>query len=557
MQAAVRFTRRHGLVRAVRLAAAGLVTLGPRGLVRRDAADARQAEDDARYAAWLPNHILDERALHQLGTEVAAAPLQPRISILMAVYNTHPDWLRRCIHSVVAQIYPGWELCVCDDGSTDPETVEELHRHADHPRIRIVRSASNGGIVRASRAALSLARGEFVGFLDHDDELAPDALAEIVRRINEEPDVDVIHTDEDKIDERGVHREPHFKPDWSPDLLRSCMYVSHFTVMRRSVVERCGGFREGTDGAQDHDLMLRVSEATSKIAHVPRVLYHWRASAESAAASQLSKRWTIGVGRRVVEDHLSRLRIDAQVAPGEAAGHYRISYAAPPSGSVMVIGIAEKQAWPLFTKFVKRGQAYFSGVTEVSQLNAAVRAGTAEHLVIASGAPRPTSRSWLETLAGYSRQPGIGAAGGIVLGKDGAIDSAGLVTIDGTVLPAFRGEPQWTRGHLGNVLDARNCAAVDSACLATTREVFERVGGFDEAMLDGWNVDYCLRVRDAGLRVVIAPQVVLERGSGSAMPSAAALERLRERWQRELTRDPYYNPNFARERADFRLPDSR
>ena len=305
---------------------AALRALGPRGLMRRAAAAVTQQEDDERYRRWLaaapPSPIVM--------TAGAAAPL---VSIITPVFNTHPAWLERCIASVRAQTYAQWELILSDDGSTAAGTLEVLRAavSAADPRVQVIRAAANGGIVAASNAALERARGEFVGFLDHDDELAPEALAAVVARLEltkpGEPPTDVVYTDEDKIDPAGARRQAHFKPDWSPELLDSCMYVSHFTVMRRRIAVDAGGFRAGFDGSQDYDLMLRVAERTDRIAHVPRVLYGWRMAPDSAASSQLAKPWAVRAGQRALEEAIARRGLSAVVTSAGAAGHFRVRYA--------------------------------------------------------------------------------------------------------------------------------------------------------------------------------------------------------------------------------------
>jgi GT2 family glycosyltransferase len=531
--AAIRFARAHGVLRAASLGCAAVRTLGVRGLVRRAAADAGQREEDRRYQTWRIDHTRTAGDLHRLRAEIEGWRARPRISIITPVFNTPAGWLRRCIESVRAQAYPEWELCLCDDGSTDRGTIAALETFTGDPRIRAVRSPVNGGIVQASNAALALATGEFVAFLDHDDELAPDALAEMARRLIGDPALDVVYSDEDKIDDAGRHREPHLKPDWSPELLRSCMYVSHLTVMRRALVQAAGSFRPGTEGAQDYDLMLRVSRRTNRIAHVPAVLYHWRMASGSAANSQLGKPWAIAAGRRALEDDVAARGLRAEVTSAGAAGHYRVRYAIASTTTVMI---------------VKTGDV------------PSPRRTADEHLLFVDAAVRPLTRESVNALLELSQQEEVGVVGGILLLSDGTIESAGLVLrADGSPLPIFRGEPTWTRGHLSNILDVRNCAAASGACLMTRRSVFEQVGGIDMGAGSLWDVDYCLRVRAAGFRVAITPHADVRRRTASApaAPAAADLDRLRARWPGILGRDPYYNPNFDPQAANFSLPRQR
>ena len=534
---AVRFARRHGLLKTLRLAVSGASTLGVRGLIRRAAAENHAQEDDARYR---------ETFVAAGFSRPGAGPAEAGhyISIVTAAFNTDPRWLQRCIDSVRAQSYPRWELCICDDGSTRTETVDLLRALADDRRVKVIRSSVNGGIVQASNAALAIATGEFVGFLDHDDELAPEALADVAARLQDDSSIDVIYTDEDKIDETGAPSSPHFKPDWSPELLRSCMYVSHFTVMRRTLVRDLDGLRAGTDGAQDYDLALRAAAAGARIAHMPKVLYHWRMAPGSGAASQLGKPWAIDAGRRVLEEDARRRSIvaagfsrpvETTVVSTEAAGHYRILRRATPRPAVAVI----------------------ASNPGTQTLNVAAREARGDYLVLLDETARPVTAAWIEALLDVCQDSEVGAVAGIVVTKDDIIDSAGLVIgASGAILPAFRGEPRWAHGHRSNLLDVRNCAAVGTACLMTRRDVFERLGGVDGARWPRtWSVDYSLKARREGLRIAVTPNAVFQRDAREEFPDDETA-RLREVWGEWLTQDPYYNPNFDQRQATFRLPPS-
>lgn len=555
--AAWRFTREHGVSHAVWLAILGVWTLGPRGLVRRAAAETRLNEDDARYRHWYPAHTRTARELDQLRIEMEAWPARPTISLLTPVYNTPSDWLRRCVESVQQQVYPHWELCLCDDGSTSAETMAALQEVSSDARVRVVRSALNGGIVRASNSALALATGEYVGLLDHDDELAPDALAEVVRCLQTQPDLDVVYTDEDKIDLSGNRSQPHFKPDWSPELMRSCMYVSHFTVLRRALVESVGGFRADTDGAQDYDLLLRAMERTSKIAHIPKVLYHWRMLSGSTASSQLGKPWAVAAGQKALEAHLERQSVPARVTSGEANGHYIVRYTRRQNPLVSIV--VPPNAVPGVQSAMGRTRYKHHEVVPAAGApceNRRASGASGEFLLFMEGIDRRISDGWLDVLLGLAEQDGVGAVGAIVLFPDRTIENAGFAFgATGAPLPVFRGEPSWTRGHLSNILDVRNCAAVSGACLMTKRSTFDAVGGFDEAAGSLYAIDYCLRVRGRGLRVAVTPDVCVRRSTAKVTePTAAEIAHLRAAWPQFVERDPYYNPNFDQSAATFRLP---
>ena len=277
-----------------------------------------------RYETWFQQHA---RRSGDDGRQLGELRYRPRISVITPVFNTDPRWLRRCVESVRQQIYPDWQHCLADDGSTKPETVDTLRElERIDTRVKVVRLAKNSGISAASNAALGAATGDFVALLDHDDELEPDALLEVVKLLNDHPDADLIYTDEDKLEIDGTHVEPYFKPDWSPEYLRSTMYIGHLGVYRRALIERVGGFRSAFDGSQDYDLALRATECTSRVFHIPRVLYHWRKIPGSAAGEQGAKPWGLDAAKRALVDHVSRLPSPATVEDQPGNGLWRVRY---------------------------------------------------------------------------------------------------------------------------------------------------------------------------------------------------------------------------------------
>src|SRR5689334_18387298 len=257
------------------------------------------ALDMVQYARWITKHEPSTAVLQKQRTTAFAR--RPTISLIVPTYNTPAEYLDEMIQSVLAQTYPHWELCVADGHSSVNWARPTLERYAQQdPRLRVTFLPANRGIADNTNAALALARGEFVALLDRDDTLAPFALFEVVRAINEQPEADLIYSDEDKLDETGRRVDPCFKPDWSPDTLRSHNYVCHLLTLRRELIERLGGLRDGFDGAQDYDLVLRASEQARRIVHVPRVLYHWRMHPQSTAANTDSKRYLVEAGRKAL-----------------------------------------------------------------------------------------------------------------------------------------------------------------------------------------------------------------------------------------------------------------
>jgi len=576
----------------LRVGLAGIRTIGGRGVLHRAASSARLLEDDVRYRKWLAAH--PHEAPDGLVQAVAQLSYRPLISVIVPVFNTEPRLLGRCLESIRAQVYPHWEICVGDDGSTAAGTRAALTDACADPRIRVVRSDRNAGIAAATNAGLSLATGDFVAFVDHDDALPPEALAEVALRLDASPDLDVVYTDEDKIDEAGERREPHFKPDFSRAQLFSCMYMSHLTVMRRARVMEAGGLRREYEGSQDYDLMLRVTERSSAVAHVPRVLYHWRTTAASAASSQLSKPWAVEAGCRALEDAVRRSGERATVHPTGAAGHFQVRYevGGTPLVSIVIAAAGTEpartsEAWHarlahLAGRTRYRPVEFIVATRDVSldlgragssancrmiatgadaapaQLTVASRASRGDHILLLDADAEPIAGDWLESLVGLSQRPGVGAVGAFLLRPGGVVDHAGIVVGVGRVAaPALAGEPDWLQGHRAMALDVRNCSAVSAACLMSRRFVFESAGGLDSSLPGLYDVDYGLRVRGKGLQVVVTPHVRLTCGSTSARlggTPADEIARLRATWGAAVDRDPYYNPHFDRQAATFRLP---
>jgi GT2 family glycosyltransferase len=548
---------RRGVTAIGRTAIGALGLLGARAAVQRAAAAAAERNEAERYRAW--------RAARR---EPPPRPRSdgPLVSIVTPVFNTDPVWLRACIESVRRQSYQRWELILSDDGSTDAGSLAVLDGIAD-PRVRVVRSRINRGIASASNAALALAAGQFVALLDHDDELTPGALSEIVERFEARPSADVVYSDEDIIDPSGVHGLPHFKPDWSPELLTSCMYVSHLVAFRRSLIDALGGFREGYDGAQDYDLLLRASERTAAIEHVPRVLYSWRATPESAAASRLAKPWAVEAGRRALADAVARRQLRGTIERTAAAGHFRVRYRLDGSArvSAILVGPSGPEAaaplLPALARHPRVGEALDARGENIGggeRIAALARAAREAFVLLIDPRLAPLAVGWLEALMELAQLDPIGAAGAVLLAEDGTIDHAGIVLGAGPLAAcALNGAPGSTRGHRANALDVRNCSAVSARCLLTRRRAMDAAGGFD-AMLDPplVEIDYGLRLEATGLRVAVTPHARLRGPSecGYERLAAAQTAHLRGHWGDRLETDPYYNPNFDRETAAFTLP---
>ncbi len=517
----------------------------------------------------------------------APSPSGPLISVLTPVHDPPPHMLDEAIASVRAQTYPHWELCLVDDGSTNPEIITALHRHAaSDPRIHLTRRDHAGGISTATNTALATATGDYIALLDHDDTLTPDALHHVAEQITTQPDLDMLYSDEDIVlDGRQIW--VHLKPAWSPDTLRTNGYTCHLGVYRRSLVDEIGGFRSEFNGSQDVDMILRLVERTDRIAHIPRILYHWRAHASSTAGGD-AKPYAYVAARNAIADHLRRAGLEAEVGYGPP-GLYRVAHRVDPAMTVDLIlavdsadGLTEAAAswltqphpsWQIIittpahahtavtTALATAGIPEHRLTTLTTQpghslttaLAAAAHTATAQHLLLMATPAIGLTHDWLTRLIGYSHQPEIAAAGPVLLAPDGRIQHAGIALPDGIPLHLLHGTRSSMDNFFGYGTSVYNVSAI-SGMLATRRDTHQALGGLDDRFGDLALIDYCLRARLAGGRIVIVPDARLRStGPDHTINDLPALRRLRGTWSQ--AGDPYYNPSYRTDRGDFeRLP---
>jgi GT2 family glycosyltransferase len=516
-------------------------------------------------------------------------------SILTPVYETPAHVLRAMLRSVRRQRFRDWELCLVDDCSRRSRVRRILDRaQRGDPRIRVHYRESNGGIVAASNDALEMARGEFVVLLDHDDTLHPDALSRLDEAIRATPETDYVYTDEDKIGRVGRHFGSFLKPGWSPERFRTQMYTCHLSAMRRSLVEEVGGFDPAFEGSQDWDLILKVTERARAVAHVPKVLYHWRTLATSAAGGgEAAKPWAFEAGARAVQAHCERIGLPAEVERDLALPgvyHLRprlrrqppVSIVIPTAGQAREVrlknvvlvnhcvrSIVETSTYHNFeivcVADASTEEAVLADLREIagdrlslvpyerefnfsSKINVGVARSDAEHLLLLNDDMEVMTPDWIERLVMYSTLPEIGAVGARLLTEDGRFQHAGVGFEQGLPGHPYHGFPGDFRGH-GNVTRvAQNYLAVTGACLMTRREAFDEVGGLDTDLPVNYNdVDYCLKLRAAGYRVVYDPDTVLFHFESSSRASDVEdweKEALIERWLPMTAVDPYTNPSL-------------
>ncbi len=519
----------------------------------------------------------------------------PRFSILTPVYETPPRVLSEMLKSVRAQSFADWELCLVDDCSNEPHVMELLERaQREDGRIRVQRRESNGGIVAASNDALAMARGEFLALLDHDDKLHPDALALVHEAIEATPEADYVYTDEDKIDLAGHHSGPFFKPDWSPERMRTQMYTCHLSVLRRVLVEEVGGFDPEFEGSQDWDLVLKVTERARAVLHVPRVLYHWRMLETSAAGGgEAAKPWAFEAGKQAVQAHCERTGVEARVERDEAdAGVYHLEPALKSSPLVSIIiptggqirevryepvllvshcvrSIVEKSTYDAYEIVVVVDSSTDHAVVDElrgiagdrlrvvphegpfnfsAKINSGAVRSEGEHLLLLNDDIEVATPDWIERMVMYSSIPEVGAVGGRLLWEDGRLQHVVVRFESGLPGHLYRGFSGEFKGYANSVRVAQNSLAVTGACLMTRRSLFEEIGGLTRTFPVNYNdIDYCLKLRASGRRVVYDPDLVMyhfESSSRSTDVEDWEKELLKDRWLHMTARDPYSNPNM-------------
>lgn len=533
----------------------------------------------------------------KIKAHIARLPDPPLISVIMPVYDTPPAFLRRAITSVLDQLYPHWELCIADDASRDPAVAAILAGFAAKDgRVKVLRRPENGGIAAATNTALSLARGDFIAFLDHDDELSDLALYMVAIEIDTHPDAGLIYSDEDKIDDKGRCCRPYFKPDWNRELFYGQNYINHLSVIRRSLVAAAGGCRPGLDGSQDYDLLLRVIETlrAEQIRHIPMALYHWRL--HSASFSETAQSAACLSAQRALREHLARCGIAATVTPAPGAPQYRrLHYALPaPEPRVSIIiptrdrtdllrqcvdGLLEETDYPDIEIIIADNGSveaetfvYFDEVRKAGLRvlrydapfnysainNFAVSLASGTLICLLNNDIKVMHGDWLREMASQLARPNVGAVGAKLYYPDDTIQHAGVVTgLGGGAGHLHISLPRGSHGYYDDLNLAREVSCVTGACLLVRRSIFEEVGGLDESNLPiAFNdVDLCLKIRAKGYLVLWTPFAELYHFESASRGSDLTpdkidrfrreLQALQDRWEKVLENDPYYNPNLS------------
>lgn len=557
--------------------------------------------EEIPYGPWYAAYVPDQTVLDkQRKKKFAYAPL---ISVVVPAYRTPELFLRQMIDSLEAQTYEDWELCIANGSPEDQSMRKVLEEYSSRDRrVRWQELTENKGIAENTNAAFAMAKGEFVGLLDHDDLLAPNALYEVVNALNQHEHGDAVYTDEDKVTaELDEHFQPHLKPDFNIDLLRSNNYICHLFVVRRILMEKVGGFRKEFDGAQDYDFILRCTEEAEKIAHVHKVLYHWRTHEKSTSDNPESKIYAFHAGRRAVEAHLQRLGIQAEVEETCDLGYYRVKY--PVIGSPMVSILipnkdqlqtlkkclksiwekteytnyeiliiennsTEKETFEFYKKIDGRHHVrvlYWDKEFNYSAINnfGATQA-KGEYLLLLNNDTEVITKGWMKELLSHCQRPEVGMVGAKLYFPDNTIQSAGtIIGMGGMADHAFVNMDRKKSGYMHRASIQVDMSGVTAACAMVKRSVYEEVHGLEEKLTVAFNdVDLGLKIVTAGYLIVFDPYAELyhyeskSRGVNDEKKERHAREvkYTQEKWADFLAAgDPCYNQNLTLAKHNFSL----
>ena len=608
-------TRRLGLADTVKRSVDVIKAEGASALVerviqvkQRGVAEADRMVDASTgrtYTDWVAVFdSFDSEQMMTLANEVVALSNRPLISIVMPVYNTIEADLAAAIESVQNQIYSEWELCICDDASTQPHITALLQRIcAVDSRVKVTRHDVNKHISCASNTAIAMCTGQYIAFLDHDDVLAPHALLRVVEWLEKNPQTRVLYSDEDKLNPNGKRFDPYFKPDFNLGLLRSHNYMCHFAVYEKQLLDELGGLRIGFEGAQDYDLALRAIDRLnpSEIAHLPHILYHWRVTVGSTAGGHQEKNYAFQAGQKALQEHLKRRQLAGVIeqAP-EAPGMYRVRWTLPDVLPLVSIVIPTRNGESLLRMCLDtlRQTAYANyevividnssddpsalafmaereRMGEIRVLrddnpfnfsalnNRAVQSECkGEFVLLMNNDIEITHPDWLSEMVGVALEPGVGCVGARLWYPDGRLQHGGVIMVCGVAGHSHKYLPRGQHGYMGRAVLAQDFLAVTAACLLVRRSIFNAVGGLDESLQVAFNdVDFCLRVHKAGLRNVWTPFAELvhhesvSRGYEDTPEKqkrfASEVSTLQSRWPELIAHDPCYSPNLTSQSEDF------
>lgn len=561
-------------------------------------------EKPLEYGDWLKKHLPSSYELEK--QRKTHFPYEPKISLVVPLYKTKEEYLKQLIHSIQKQTYANWELCLSDGSGADSPLTELLQKYAEQDeRIKVISNACSLQISENTNAAISIATGDYIAFGDHDDTLEEHAFYECVRALNENQEIEVLYTDEDKMAvQGGKYFQPHFKPDFNLDLLHTVNYICHLFVVKRELIEKVGILRPEFDGAQDYDFIFRCVENASQIHHIPKILYHWRSHENSTAENPESKRYAFEAGKRAIEAHFQRIGVKVEISHGEFPGLYRTRYLRDRDPLISILipnkdhiedlercisSVEEKstyrnfeyiviennstdeQTFAYYKELEKRNpkvrMVYWDGPFNYSDINNfGAEYASGEYLLLLNNDTEVINADWLEEMLGYCMRADVGIVGARLYYEDNTIQHAGVVIgFGGIAGHCFVQQPRSATGYCHRIICAQDYSAVTAACLMVKKSVFDEVGGLSSDLAVAFNdVDFCLKVRNAGYLIVYNPYVELYHYESKSRGLEDTPEK-RARFNKEVatieshwpevfrTPDPYYNPNLTLKSQDFSL----
>ena len=540
-------------------------------------------KDQKDYERWLERHKITE-AIREVQKETVFDK-QPCFSIVVPLYKTQEKYLKELVESIKGQTYLNWELCL-SDGSGGDSPLKEILKELEHSdsRIKVISSKESLQIAENTNAAIDIATGDYIVFADHDDILSVDALYECTKCINENQEVDMIYSDEDKVSMDGqTYFEPHFKPDLNMDLLCSVNYFCHLVVVKRQLLEQAGKLNGEYNGAQDYDFVLRCVENTDAVYHIPKILYHWRAHMDSTAENPESKRYAFEAGRRAIQKHYERIGLkDAYVEETAYPGTYRTryKYADKPKVSIIIDEITKKELlgktlqsikandYPDYEviivdctekkeieKFVekyqdkrirvKRGEKIW---TAAKRKNEGAGCAEGEYLIFLAGNAEYADKEGISELVSVAMRSDVGVVGTRSYYKNGTVEHAGCVIgMNGTAGSLFEHTLRGENGYFSHIVTQMQYSAVAGACMMVKKDIFEKVNGFDEDYKgELGKVDLCLKIRNKHMSVVYNPYVKVMRWSNELRNNENDEKLFKKQWAEILEKDdPYYNKNLS------------
>ncbi len=544
------------------------------------------------YEIWMSfNDPKEEELEKQRNTKFK---INPKISILVPMYNTPENFFEELVEYMINQTYTNWELCLEDGSPEENEKIEEICKKDE--RIKYNYTGNNLGISGNTNEALKRATGDYIALLDHDDLLPINCLFEVVKAINEDPDVEFIYTDEDKITTIDKPRfDPHFKPDFAIDTLRSNNYICHFSVFRKDLMEKLGGERSKYNGAQDYDIIIRMAEIAKNIKHIPKILYHWRVHELSTAKDAAAKPYAFEAGIPVLQDHLKRVGLEGEVSHGATLGTYKIDYKVKGNPKVTILipnrneaktlkvcidSILEKTTYENYEIVIIENNSteqsifdYYKKLEENEKIkilyysekqfnyskiiNYGVKNTNGEYIIQLNNDTELITPDWLEKMVGMNQREDVGAVGVKLYYPDGTIQHAGtIIGVYGVAGHVFKGLYKNTHGYFARDSHIQNLSAVTAACMMAKRSVYEQVGYMDEDFAVAFNdIDFCLKIIESGRLIIYNPFVELKHYESKSRGAEDTQEK-QERFQGEIDLfykkwgnykkkgDPYYNINL-------------